>query len=172
MEKNEFIFRKGVTYNDLPWLRSILESSGFFFDFEIDVAIDLAEEFIETGENSGYMFIVAELDGIPVGYTCYGEIACTKGSFDLYWIAVHEKTRSKGLGKKLIDQTIQDIRLKNGRCVYIETSSKEKYIPTQKFYNSCGCSIVARIPDFYDIGDDKLIYSLKIESGNLKSSPE
>ncbi len=163
MSTTDYIFRKNVSYADLPHLRSILESSGFFFDFEVDVAIELAEEAIESGENSGYYFIIAEHEGIPTGYTCFGEIACTKGSFDLYWIAVHEKMRGKGLGKMLMDQTVQDIRLRNGRTVYIETSSKEKYKPTQKFYTNIGCKLIAQIPDFYDIGDDKLLYSYKIE---------
>lgn len=164
MTTTDFVFRKGVKYSDLTHLRSILESSGFFFDFETDVALELAEEAIENGDSSGYYFIIAEYQGIPVGYTCYGEIACTKGSYDLYWIAVDEKTRGKGLGKMLMEQTNQDIRLRGGRTVYIETSGREKYKPTQKFYTNCGCTLVATIPDFYDIGDDKLLYSLKIIS--------
>lgn len=163
MSQTDFIFRKGVTYSDLPHLRSILESSGFFYDFEVDVALELAEEYLEKGEKCGYFFIIAEQDGIPVGYTCYGEIPCTIGSYDLYWIAVHQKTRGKGLGKKLMAQTSQDILIKGGRRIYIETSSTEKYLPTQKFYDNCGCTLVARIPDFYDVGDDKMMYFLKAE---------
>lgn len=163
MNPTDFIFRKNVTYADLPHLRSILESSGYFYDFEVEVALELVEEYLETGESSGYQLIIAEQDGIPVGYSCYGEIACTKGSYDLYWIAVHEKTRGKGLGKKLMAQTSQDIRIKGGRCIYIETSSRDKYVPTQKFYDNCGCKLVARIADFYDLGDDKMMYALKVE---------
>ena len=32
-----------------------------------------------------------------IGYVCYGPIACTVGSFDLYWIAV-DRRRARGRG--------------------------------------------------------------------------
>ena len=37
-----------------------------------------------------------------MGYACYGPIAVTIGSYDLYWIAVDQSCQGKGLGKVLL----------------------------------------------------------------------
>lgn len=153
-----FIFRSEVCKNDLINVREIIESTGFFHSHEIDVAIELVEEKWEEGAESTYQFIFAEKDGKTIGYTCFGNIPCTLHSYDLYWIAVHNDYRSLGLGKILMDKTEEAIKKLGGKGIYIETSSQEKYIPTQKFYDKCNCELIARFKDFYDEGDDKLVY--------------
>lgn len=151
-------FRTEVNRDDLENVREILHSGGFFYDFEIAVAIELVEETLESDGESDYHFLFAELDGTTIGYTCFGHIACTKHSWDLYWIGAHNDSRGSGLGKKLMNETENIIRTLGGKAIYIETSSREKYLPTQKFYDSCGCELIASIKDFYDEGDDKMIY--------------
>ena len=158
MNIENITLRTTVLEEDKENIRNILESSGFFYDFEIDVAIELADEFLKHGVESEYYFLFAEVDGKTLGYTCFGPIACTMHSFDLYWIGVHGDARGSGIGKILMNETEKIIKNIGGKGVYIETSSREKYIPTQKFYDSCNCELIARITDFYDEGDDKLIY--------------
>ena len=45
-----------------------------------------------------------------------------------------------------------------GRAVYIETSSKEIYVPTQRFYLKNNYVLKAQFEDFYDYKDDKMVY--------------
>lgn len=151
-------FRTEINRDDLENVREILHSGGFFYDFEIAVGIEFVEETLESDGESNCHFLFAELDGTTIGYTCFGQIACTKHSWDLYWIGVHNDSRGSGLGKKLMNETENIIRTLGGKAIYIETSSREKYLPTQKFYDSCGCKLIASIKDFYDEGDDKMIY--------------
>ena len=40
----------------------------------------------------------------------------------------------------------------------IETSSQESDSATVRFYERAGYALGARIPDYYRVGDDKLIY--------------
>ena len=49
-----------------------------------------------------------------------------------------------------------------GTALYAETSSREKYIPTHMFYRKNVFTEVARIKDFYDIGNDKIIYKKQL----------
>ena len=42
--------------------------------------------------------------------------------------------------------------------VLIETSSRDDYSQTRNFYTACGYREAARVPDFYDAGDDRVIY--------------
>ncbi|MCC7292654.1 MAG: GNAT family N-acetyltransferase [Phycisphaerales bacterium] len=166
-------------------VREIVASSGFFHAFEIDVALELVEDRLARGAASDYRFIFADLGGRradvdreganahgggadaddgradedckPVGYACYGPIACTLGSFDLYWIAVHELYRGGGLGRRLMSEVETRIAGEGGRKVYIETSSRPQYEPTRRFYERCGYVVEAVLPDFYAAGDGKVI---------------
>lgn len=151
--------RETVVHADLDSVREIVSSTGFFSAAEADVAVELVHEHLQRGTASGYHFLFAEREGRTIGYTCYGPIACTIGSYDLFWIAVHDDDRRHGLGKLLLKESEERIARAGGRRVYIETSGRAQYKPTQQFYERCGYRLEAVLADFYSTGDDKLIYS-------------
>ncbi len=168
-EKNDMIkevipahgitFRDEVLPGDRDAVRSIVTSSGFFSEEEIDIAVELVDERLAGGEKSGYYFIFAEIGGTIAGYSSYGPIACTKNSYDLYWIAVDEKFRGGRIGTELLKISEKSIALKGGRRIYVETSSRSQYEPTRKFYEKRGYFLEAEIKDFYDLHDSKQIYT-------------
>ena len=45
-----------------------------------------------------------------------------------------------------------------GRLFVVETSSRETYTPTRRFYEALGYWEAGRIPDFYGPGDDRVIF--------------
>lgn len=151
-------FREQVLPVDRDSVRQIVASTGFFFDHEIDVAVELVDDRLNRGEASDYLFLFAEDESGVIGYVCYGAIACTVGSFDLYWIAVHQSHRGRGIGMELLRRTEKLIAARGGRRVYIETSSREQYLSTRKFYERCGYVAEAELRDFYAPGDGKVIY--------------
>jgi len=150
--------RRTVEKADVERIRSITESTGFFYPEEVDTAVELIEDRLEKGPRCGYHFLFAEEDGRTVGYTSYGPIACTRTSFDLYWIVVAGEFRGKGLGKQLLEASESAIRSLGGNRVYIETSMRELYEPTRAFYVARGYTPVAVLDDFYAPGDAKVIY--------------
>ncbi len=155
----DFQFRYQVTPKDSDHVRAIVESTGFFGPHEVDVAVELVDERLEEGPSSGYHFVFAECDGRTVGYACYGPIAVTIGSYDLYWIAVDQSCQGKGLGKVLLAEAERLIGAEGGRRLYIETSCRAQYASTRIFYERCGYQKEALLKDFYAAGDDKAIYS-------------
>lgn len=42
--------------------------------------------------------------------------------------------------------------------IYVETSGREHYLPTRKFYDRCGYQQIAELPEFYGPQDSKIIY--------------
>jgi ribosomal protein S18 acetylase RimI-like enzyme len=150
-------FRYVATPNDPANIRRIVESTGFFSAAEVDVAVELVDERLAKGDASGYHFIFAEAAGESMGYACYGEIACTVGSYDLYWIAVDAQHQGRGLGRALVAESERQIAARGGRRIYIETSNRPQYEPTRQFYLRCDYTIAAILPDFYNVGDDKVI---------------
>lgn len=150
----------------------IAASTGVFYADEIDIAEELAREHLRTGaDRSGYHFILAEIEGEVAGYTCYGPIPCTKHSYDLYWIAIGMKFRGAGIGTRLMARTEETIAASGGRRVYVETSSRDPYIPARQFYSKCRYEEEAVLKDFYDTGDHKLIYVKNLRQHLPKQGP-
>lgn len=150
--------RDSVRPEDRDVVRRMIAGSGFFTDAEVDVAVELVDERLAKGPASGYEFLFVEEAERVLGYACYGEIACTVGSYDLYWVAVDPERRGQGLGRWLMSLAEQAIRDRGGRKIYVETSGKPMYEPTRQFYLHCGYEEIARFPDFYAPGDAKLVY--------------
>jgi ribosomal protein S18 acetylase RimI-like enzyme len=144
-------------------LTELLRETGAFDEHEIAVALELIERGCAP-DNIDYLFKIAEDEKYRVvGYACYGLVPLTDGVYDLYWIAVHSKSQGKKIGRYLIRAVEQAVREIGGRMLLIETASKVEYQPTRAFYERVGYQEIARIPDFYRIGDDKIIYRKKFD---------
>ena len=150
--------RYEVRPEDREVVRQLVASTGVFSPVEIDVAVELVDDRLKRGAASDYHFVFADQDGRTVGYTCYGPIALTAASYDLYWIAVDKAMHGRKFGRVLLERTEELIRERGGRQVYIETSNRSDYEPTRGFYLRCGYSQDALLKDFYATGDDKVIY--------------
>ncbi len=155
---NSITLRYEVQESDLATVRDIVESTGFFYPAEVDVAVELVEERLRRGDSSGYFFAFVELNGRTVGYSCYGPIACTTSSFDIFWIAIHSDAQRHGMGKWLMSVTEELIFDRGGERIYVETSGRDHYLPTRKFYDRCGYQKAAELPEFYGKDDSKVIY--------------
>ncbi|MBN1356509.1 GNAT family N-acetyltransferase [bacterium] len=157
-EPLQITYREDLQPEDIHAIRDIVESTGFFSEDEIDIAIELARERLEKGPSSGYLFLFADFAGRVAGYACYGQIGCTRASYDLYWIAVHQDMRGKGLGGKILRRCEDLIRRLGGTRIYLETSSRPQYEPTRQFYLKSGYTIETVLEDFYAPGDGKVIF--------------
>jgi ribosomal protein S18 acetylase RimI-like enzyme len=150
---------------DRPRIAEIVASSGNFNNVEIKTALELVDEALKEGEKSGYIIVVLEDGKEPPavkGYACYGPTPLTQGVYDLYWIVVDPAFQGKGFGQRLLTYVERDVVKRAGRMLLIETSSLESYGATIRFYERSGYDLVARIKNFYRIGDDKLIFSKEL----------
>lgn len=159
MDNSSLSLRFELNRGEDKRIKEITESVGVFYEYEVDIAEELAIESIEKGPyKSGYNYILCEYDSEIIGYTCYGDIPCTKDRYDLYWIVVHNSYRRMDIGKRLICATEKEILKRGGKKLYIETSSREPYYYTRQFYMNCGYKEEAVFKDYYDDGDDKIVY--------------
>lgn len=157
--KTDFRIRREVRPDDVKHVRTIVTSTNFFLEHEIEVAVELVQENLAKGNESGYNFLFVEMDGKTVAYSCFGLIPCTESSFDLYWIAVHNDYQGHGIGKKLLAFTEEASAHMGATAIYAETSSQQVYEPTRKFYLSNNYKAAARLVNFYKKNDDKIIYA-------------
>lgn len=161
-------YRTEPTPEDARAIEKLVMETGFFTLEEVAIARELVDERLAKGAASGYEFLLADCDGILIGYSCYGHIAGTEQSYDLYWIAVAPSHQRGGIGRRILAETETVIGKRGKARVYIETSGKPQYQPTQAFYEKNGYVLEARLVDFYRDDDDKLIYVKAI----TQSDPE
>lgn len=148
---------------DRERILEILIATARFTDEEVRCAIELVDIGINRPEKGDYYIHVVEGPESGVqGYTCYGPTPLTDGVFDLYWIAVDPRQQGQGFGQVLLKFVENEIRRQKGRMLLIETSSKESYGPTMRFYERSGYDEISRIKDFYRIEDDKVVFCKRL----------
>ena len=156
-----------VEARDRERIHQILVATNRFTDEEVRIADELVESAVEHPEKGDYnVHVLEEPDSGPSkaveGYVCYGPTPMTDGVFDLYWIAVDPRAQGLGFGQLLLRFVENEVRRQRGRMLLIETSSKESYGPTMRFYERSGYDEISRIKDFYRIEDDKVVFCKKL----------
>jgi ribosomal protein S18 acetylase RimI-like enzyme len=138
----------------------IIRATGFFTDAEVGVAEELLDIYLGRPDQKDYDVVVIENgEGAPAGYMTWGPTPLTEGAYDLYWMAVAPSEQGRGRGKELVRWLEAEVGRRGGRVILIETSSQPKYQGTRRFYTDLGYQEVARVPDFYRAGDDRVIYA-------------
>ncbi|HDT13619.1 MAG TPA: GNAT family N-acetyltransferase [Candidatus Aminicenantes bacterium] len=138
----------------------LIRATDFFTAAEIDVAEELIDVYLGGPDQKDYdVVVVADERGGPAGYMTWGPTPLTEDAYDLYWMAVAPSEQGKGRGRELVRWLEDEVRRRDGRMIIIETSSQPKYRGTRQFYVGLGYREVARVPDFYRAGDDRVIYA-------------
>ena len=148
-----------MAQSDRAMIEDLVVSAGNFNQAEIDCALELVDIYLDDERQTDYNVVVVEAPNAKVhAYACWGPVPLTRGAFDLYWIATHPDARGRGYGQALMDYVERKVLETKGRLLVVETSSKASYAGTVEFYRRLGYSENTRIRDFYDVGDDKIIF--------------
>jgi ribosomal protein S18 acetylase RimI-like enzyme len=146
-----------------PRLETIVRATGVFSEEEIGVAMELFDQGVTADlAPLDYEFIGAFDDDELIGYVCFGPSPSTDRTFDLYWIAVHPDAQGAGAGAALMSEVERRLWSRRARLIVIETSSRNDYAPTRRFYQKRGYQETARLRDFYAPGDDRVVLTKRV----------
>ncbi len=138
-------------------------ATGMFRPDEVDVALEVFDDYCRAPGQDYHALAAYSGSGELAGFAFFGPTPCTVGTWDLYWIVVHPQAQGHGAGRGLLERAEAQMRDAGARMCAIETSSREDYEATRRFYLACGYQEVARIADFYDAGDDRVTYTKQFE---------
>jgi ribosomal protein S18 acetylase RimI-like enzyme len=71
--------------------------------------------------------------------------------------------QGQGIGSKLLFFLEEMVKEVKGRMILADTSSIAQYEKTQKFYTKTGFQVVARVPDYYHPGNDRITFCKRIK---------
>lgn len=139
---------------------SVARGVSIFNQAELETLEEVLEDYKEY-PNLDYFMIEERLqDGALLGFVIFGRTPITQFSWDIFWLMVDKSWQGKGVGKKLLKRTEEFVFKPSKRAILrVETSTKKEYAHARNLYIKQGFKEVGKIPDFYAVGDDLIIYS-------------
>jgi ribosomal protein S18 acetylase RimI-like enzyme len=156
-EKRQEVTVTPTREHERPAIAGVLRRCGVFREAEVAVALEVLDVYLTKPGQQDYQVYTASRGGAVAGYVCFGRNVMTDGTFELYWIAVDPDHARHGVGRSLMTLAEYEIARQGGRLIAVETSSREDYHDTRKFYHGLGYRQAAVVADYYAPGDAKVI---------------
>jgi ribosomal protein S18 acetylase RimI-like enzyme len=147
-----------VTQQDINGLKEVLDSSELFPSEYLD---DMIADYFNNPATEEIWFAATDSNMITAFGYCTPE-KLTDGTFNLLAIAVRKECQRKGIGKRLMGFIEQLLKENNKRLLIVETSSDEQFDLTRKFYLRLDYLPIAVIKDFWQEGEDKIVFWKKL----------
>ncbi|WP_414622153.1 GNAT family N-acetyltransferase [Calothrix sp. CCY 0018] len=145
-----------TTPDDTTALIALAKATGLFEPSQLDEVNEMLAEYFGNSDSENLWF--TDDDDEPVGIAYCEPERMTNGTWNLQLIAIHPDRQRQGRGAALIRYVEQAVAEQGGRILLVETSGVPSFEFKREFYRKCGYQEEARIRDFYEAGDDKIIY--------------
>jgi GNAT superfamily N-acetyltransferase len=151
--KNQLYIRE-MNKSDLLKVKSIIDDNQMFpSEFLDEMTLGYFDQ--ETAE---MWFVVEQEEAGVIAIAYCSPERMTEGTWNLLLIAVLRQFQGCGVGTKLMTFIEDKLKKLAVRVLLVETSGLPEYELTRDFYPKCGYKQVAVIPEYYDAGDDKVVF--------------
>lgn len=141
------------TPTDRPALKALIDAVDLFPSEMLD---EMMADYFTNPDSSDCWLTDDHND--PVGVAYFAPERLTEGTWNLYLIAIHPDRQGQGRGAALLRYVEHQLRERGERILLIETSGLPDFEYQRTFYRGCGYEEEARIRDFYQAGEDKVIF--------------
>ena len=149
---------RNIIKEDINGLKDVLNSIELFPSEILD---EMVADYFNNPESEDIWFTKIENnEPISIGYCAPEKL--TNGTFNLYAIGVKSDIQGKGIGSEMMSFIENKLKQKGKRILIVDTSGTDTFKLTRKFYENLGYKKEAVIRDFWDNGDDKIIYWKKL----------
>jgi ribosomal protein S18 acetylase RimI-like enzyme len=144
---------RSITPEDVPALKMIIDATGLFPSVMLD---DMLVGYF-NGDASEDFWLTTNEEGL-LGVACYVPKRMTQGTWNLLLIAVHPESQGQGHGSALLHHIEQALAERGARLLLVEASGLPSFERQRIFYCKYGFDEEARIRDFYQAGEDKIVF--------------
>lgn len=121
--------------------------------FPPEMLPDMAAAYMDGADE---LWLVVE-NGAGLAYAAPERL--TDGTWNLLLLAVGPARQTQGLGRRLVAAVEAALRDKGARLLLVETSGVPGLAGQRRFYTRLGFRREARIRDYYQTGDDKVVFA-------------
>lgn len=146
------------TTTDIPALKEVIDSSELFPSEYLD---DMIAPYLQRAAPQE-IWLTTVLEEQVVAITYCAPERMTEGTYNLYLIAVRKEAQGKGVGRKIMTHVEQLLQQQGARVLLVETSGLAEFELTREFYDKCQYHREAVIRDFYQEGEDKVVFWKKL----------
>ena len=146
-----------TTLEDTADILALAVSSGLFPPDATDEVGAVLAGSLAGNNGPDHIWLTDDDDG-PVAVAYYAPERLTEGTWNLYMLAVQPDHQRQGRGAALVRHVEQALASRGARLLLIETSGLGNFERTRAFYRAIGYDEEARIRDFYNAGDDKVVF--------------
>lgn len=138
---------------DLGAIKALIDATALFPSEYLD---DMFSGDSDPGDEQEFWLTYD--DNGPQAVTYCAPEQMTNGTWNLLLIAVHPDYQSGGIGRQLMSHVEAILKKMGVRVLIVETSGTDDFERTRSFYEQIGYDNEGRIRDYYDAGDDKIIF--------------
>jgi ribosomal protein S18 acetylase RimI-like enzyme len=140
-----------LQWDDLVAARRLIAAVDLFPD---EMLPEMAAAWLE-GREAALWLIAGQ--GAALAYAAPERL--TDGTWNLLLLAVDPTRQGQGLGRRLVAEVEQTLRKGGARLLLVETSGVADFEGQRRFYTRLGFHSEGRIRDYYQDGDDKVIFA-------------
>ena len=141
---------------DVPALKGVIDATGLF---PSEMLNDMLAGHLEGTEAEAIWLTATDgRDEEPFALAYCAPEQMTSGTWNLLLIAVHPDRQGRGHGAALTTHIEQLLAARGERVLLVETSALPAFARTRAFYAYCGYDEEARIREFYQAGEDKIVF--------------
>ena len=147
--------------NESAALVSLAASTGIFNPHEAEALLGEVLEELHAGRlGVGHQAHAwaSTVTSPAEGWVYFAPTSNAEGVWDLWWIGVAPDCQRRGIGDALLRFVESHVVAAEGRLLLIETSSLPAFDQVRRFYANRGYEECGRVPDFYGVGEAKVIY--------------
>jgi ribosomal protein S18 acetylase RimI-like enzyme len=149
---------RAVERSDIDGLKLVLDSSDLFPSEYLDEMI--SDFFTNADTEEIWYTLIENSQPAAIGY-CVPE-KLTNGTYNLLALGVSKDAQRKGVATAMMSYIEQLLKRKGGRVLIVETSSSEAQMGARAFYSKIGYTQMATIVDFWNDGEDKIVFWKKL----------
>jgi len=155
---------------DVPRLIELTAASGLFRPDEIVALGEVFDDFYKD-QLPNHCCSTLELEGRIAGFIYFAEAEMSVRGWHIWWIAVDPAIHKRGAGRQLLNYAEDEARRRGGRVMFVETSGLTGYESTRQFYLKTGYEREAVLRDFYQDGDDMVVYRKRLLPEEKSAAP-
>jgi len=159
---------------DLPKVREIIDANELF---PSEMLVEMTSGYLAGTVDAGRWIVLCDgsgdegAEGASLGVAYYKAEYMTSGTWNVLLLAVHPSSQGQGVGQRLMNHLGAQLEAEGVRLIIVETSSLPAFERTRAFYSEkCGYEQEARIRDFYDAGEDKIVFRKTFGTPNGRGS--